>query len=336
MGGWWLNPSCAEQAGEAKAEEQGGAEAQPSAFASGASSLTTGGTAQSVVPTWMLKLTRLTKEADSAIVPGVPNLATERSATIESAAHQAILPDAAELAKPTIPEEGEGGPALMRVKYDHSGLPAAEAPDGGISPDRLHSGLTSLVLEGISAPARDPQRIDHSTPDGNPQGHWSQHSLFVMTASGQPSTLAGIERNNATAPRPSLMGQVAAAIGSHAARTPAGSHTDLTLRLEPPELGPLRIHLRASEHSLEARVVVEVESTRQLLVAQVESLRQRLHDMGLTLGQFDVSSERRNQGREAPVVPTERGFSAATAPVKAVDTDHPAPGVRLDRVNLVM
>ena len=54
----------------------------------------------------------------------------------------------------------------------------------------------------------------------------------------------------------------------------------------------------ATEQTLTARVVVHEETARQLLQSQVESLRARLGEMGLTLGRFDVSQGQQQEGAD--------------------------------------
>jgi flagellar hook-length control protein FliK len=95
--------------------------------------------------------------------------------------------------------------------------------------------------------------------------------------------------------------QVAHAIREHAGPAAREGRTEVSLRLDPPELGAIRIHLSATEHTLSARLVVEQEATRQLLENQVQALRDRLAEAGVTLGSFDISRHQtgaHSQGRQ--------------------------------------
>jgi hypothetical protein len=68
-----------------------------------------------------------------------------------------------------------------------------------------------------------------------------------------------------------------------------GRQTELHLRLDPPQLGSVRIHLTSSAHGVSAKLVVENERTQDLLESQVNSLRQRLAESGVRLKDFDVA-----------------------------------------------
>jgi hypothetical protein len=48
------------------------------------------------------------------------------------------------------------------------------------------------------------------------------------------------------------------------------------------------VHLRATETGLSARFVVADEAARQALADQMQTLRTRLGEAGITLGSFDV------------------------------------------------
>jgi flagellar hook-length control protein FliK len=79
--------------------------------------------------------------------------------------------------------------------------------------------------------------------------------------------------------------------------------TNFHLRLDPPQLGPVQIHLTATEHTISARIVVAQDGTRQLLEGQAHHLRQGLAEAGLSLGSFDVTRDgggSRGGGQQAP------------------------------------
>lgn len=79
--------------------------------------------------------------------------------------------------------------------------------------------------------------------------------------------------------------------------------TNFHLRLDPPQLGSVQIHLTATEHTVSARIVVAQEGTRQLLESTAQHLRQGLADAGLSLGSFDVTRDgggSRGGGQQTP------------------------------------
>jgi flagellar hook-length control protein FliK len=68
-------------------------------------------------------------------------------------------------------------------------------------------------------------------------------------------------------------------------------HTDIHLKLDPPELGPIRIHLSVGDDQVNARVVVQEEAARAALENHSAALRDRLSEAGIMLGRFDVTRD---------------------------------------------
>jgi hypothetical protein len=62
----------------------------------------------------------------------------------------------------------------------------------------------------------------------------------------------------------------------------------------------VQIHLRATDHTVSARVVVALEGTRQLLEGHAHQLRQSLAQAGLSLSGFDVSHDSGGSGGRQP------------------------------------
>jgi flagellar hook-length control protein FliK len=105
--------------------------------------------------------------------------------------------------------------------------------------------------------------------------------------------------------------QVAGEILSRAEVTTRDGQTHFHMQLNPPDLGSVRIHLTASEQGITARLFVHEESARQLLQSQLESLRQRLANAGVTLGKCDVSRD----GSDSQTPQQQRPARAVTGPV---------------------
>jgi flagellar hook-length control protein FliK len=64
----------------------------------------------------------------------------------------------------------------------------------------------------------------------------------------------------------------------------------LTLRLDPPELGAVRIELNVRDGLVQARFVTQQESVRNLLMDQMGHLRQALDRQGLTIERIEVQA----------------------------------------------
>lgn len=84
---------------------------------------------------------------------------------------------------------------------------------------------------------------------------------------------------------------------------------EIRLRLSPPELGALRVEVNMSEHGLAARVEVETNEARAVLLENLPALRERLAEQGLRLERFDVELSHREpdqQGGNLPDQPRDR------------------------------
>lgn len=108
--------------------------------------------------------------------------------------------------------------------------------------------------------------------------------------------------------------------------------TDFHLRLDPPQLGSVRIHLTAMDHIVSARVVAAQEGTRQLLEGQAHHLRQGLAAAGLSLGSFDVTRDGGgSHSRQPPAEPTPSlPFAVSTPRTVTVSTPLPHPREGID------
>jgi len=72
--------------------------------------------------------------------------------------------------------------------------------------------------------------------------------------------------------------------------------------LHPKELGRLRLHVALEDGRVDVQFIVQNEGAKQALDQQVEMMRTRFEEMGVTLGQFDV---RRDGGSSQHEPPTE-------------------------------
>lgn len=87
-----------------------------------------------------------------------------------------------------------------------------------------------------------------------------------------------------------LTEQVSAAMEAHAGELTAGQPVEVHLRLDPPELGMIRVHLRLSGEGVSVRFIAGDEAVTKLLESQLPDLRQSLAERGLSFLQCDVSS----------------------------------------------
>jgi len=87
-----------------------------------------------------------------------------------------------------------------------------------------------------------------------------------------------------------LTEQVSAAMEARAGELTAGQPVEVHLRLDPPELGMIRVHLRLSDEGVSVRFIAGDEAVTKLLESQLPDLRQSLAERGLSFMQCDVSS----------------------------------------------
>lgn len=86
-------------------------------------------------------------------------------------------------------------------------------------------------------------------------------------------------------------------IHAHLRQNSREGATEFVLQLHPPELGQLRIHLTTQGGEVHGHIYTSDEALRRLLQEQLPELRQRLEGMGLTLGEWAVASDARDQSQ---------------------------------------
>jgi len=88
--------------------------------------------------------------------------------------------------------------------------------------------------------------------------------------------------------------------------------SSMTIRLEPPELGEIRLEARMHGDVLSLRIQAETDAARELLVSRVDELREALDRHGIAIGRFDVDA------RPAGPAPSSQGHQE--------QSDSPNPG----------
>ncbi len=115
-------------------------------------------------------------------------------------------------------------------------------------------------------------------------------------ASGAPATQAAMLQN-----QPDVEGPVAAQLTQYMRSRNAQAGDDLVLRLDPPELGQVRMRLRTDNGEL--RLILEAENPRTLTQMQREgpALLQRLNESGIEVRRMDFaqSNSQFNDGGES-------------------------------------
>jgi flagellar hook-length control protein FliK len=95
---------------------------------------------------------------------------------------------------------------------------------------------------------------------------------------------------------------------------------NLTLRLDPPGLGSLSIHLASSQAGVNVLFVPSAAPTAQLLTQNLDGLRSAMATAGLTLGQAQVGGGgTQNQGQSQTYTP--QSSALTPSPVIAPEDD---------------
>lgn len=148
--------------------------------------------------------------------------------------------------------------------------------------ERLTVSAASLKVPVIASVVVDPKS------DAQPHSPMAPIPLraqpVVAAANGGP-----LPQTSAPRSVPPISEQLAGEIIARAEVSQREGRTDFHVRLDPPELGTVRVHLVAVEQTVSARIVASDETARQVLEQQVHALRQTLTEAGVTLKSFSVS-----------------------------------------------
>ncbi|MCU0703218.1 MAG: flagellar hook-length control protein FliK [Fimbriiglobus sp.] len=171
-----------------------------------------------------------------------------------------------------------------------------------------------------------------------------------IAVSVNPSAVAATPSSNlTTAPTPTaspqaptappVAAQLQEAFTVHARVIETGGGHEFQIRLDPPELGEVKVRVLALGDRVEARLVVSDDAVRKLIESQLPELRQRLEQAGVTVPRFDVSTDtgggRANTGgggweRPQPFTPSPRQSAPAPAPAPRLATRPVTIGGTLD------
>ncbi len=283
-----------------------------------------------------LGISNLSKRPASAVTekPAAPVAApaSQEQATAESpvlALHDVPGPHAPDNLEPVVTSHESTSserPTSVSVSSPHRPMEASHSPLGTLpSPEisqQLHATQTRLAGwaessrptgEGVVSleDSAHPTTSDHSSPQPASAQPASNPLLPAVASADQlPSntTVAGLNSPQSNVP---VAEQLTRAFVAQASTVNREGRTDFHLRLEPPQLGSVQIHLTATERTVSARVIVAQEATRQLIEGHAQQLKQSLAESGLVLGTFDVtrgsggfSQSGHHQPPEAPPFPT--------------------------------
>lgn len=166
----------------------------------------------------------------------------------------------------------------------------------------LSKALATPRAVGQPVPALDPETsLAPSSTQGSPISHASDLALGVLATSqsasiASPSATAPAALSNTSLFIPAPLGhpgwnQAMAQQLGHALKNNATGIQHAELRLDPPDLGPLRVTLQIQDNVAHAWFVSPHASVRQAVESALPHLAQQLADAGLSLGGTHVGSE---------------------------------------------
>jgi len=178
--------------------------------------------------------------------------------------------------------------------------------------------IAAVEIDGVTAAGAD--KIGSATQKSGLASQWHK---FVLEAAGAQSSTAARGTEAPDHPAPPIAEQISHAILSRMDVAKSEGRIDVSLRLDPPDLGPVRVQITLTEQTLTARLIVHEESARQLVQGQIDGLKQRLAETGLSLGQFDVSGgsgrgQRHGRHQQSLPVFPDLAADARTQPTAAV------------------
>jgi len=190
-----------------------------------------------------------------------------------------------------------------------------------------------LQAGGNEAPKREPAKIlDPAPPAPEPSRAAEQtvtlragETIRVEGRAAGPAARAGaaaVDRNAPAGDAP-VMGQVVRG----ASMMLSQGRSEVRVQLRPPELGSVRVELVSDRNNvLEARIVTEREEVRQLVERNLPQLREALAATGVSVGNFDVSTQHPGQAPLGQQPGGGPGLGLGDAEAEAVQSG-PALGV---------
>lgn len=215
------------------------------------------------------------------------------------------------------------GPTPSNLESPLSGQPT-------LSPTAVISGTTTVSESGLGF--ADLLRERYAEASGamtssanSTSAGGTAFSGPVGFATSTVGSVAATTPSQATSSTPAA--QIAEGVLAHSGAATQNGTTEFRLRLDPPDLGPVQVHLTSDGSSIRGEVVVSNDSVRGMIESQLPELRQRLEAAGVTVQQFNVSTDTGGGGRGSPPQQSEPDPRFATDTVAPIRTPPPqTPG----------
>lgn len=147
--------------------------------------------------------------------------------------------------------------------------------------------------DDLSATLQTP--LNSANPATTSLPEFSLQAALAQSTTGQPGALVTAHSTQITTPLHQVnqwstdFGRVMVQISQQAAQNPGINTAEI--RLDPPELGPLRIVLSVTDSIASAMIFAAHAQTRQTVEQALPQLQQQLAQAGLSLGEANVSDQ---------------------------------------------
>ena len=186
----------------------------------------------------------------------------------------------------------------------------AATPTLGLAESTSWMSLRRIEAPPSASTSGDDRRIGSSDDDANSASLTALGSASATLQANRSANSASGANGAATAKGPVTANGIADAIAGKLDEAKANGRVDLHLQLDPPELGKVRIQVTATDRQMSLRVVVQDDAARQTIQAQAGTLRERLGNLGVSLGRLDV---RQDGGSANPRQPADQSGQNAAA-----------------------
>lgn len=167
-----------------------------------------------------------------------------------------------------------------------SSLPPTSAVPVAVTPVVPEAEVSSeqILLSANTIPGSQPDRDLESSETSVPVAGTGPrlHAEAAVPSAPLASSTTTVARTPAA--------QIADGIIERASLAQSDGKVEFQMRLDPPELGPLKVKLILHGDRMSAAVVVSNDAIRSMIESQLPDLRQRLADVGLKLPDVDVST----------------------------------------------
>lgn len=224
-------------------------------------------------------------------VPGWTNLSVSGTAPAQPAAPTqpaAISAAAATPALTAVPAPAPPAPPAPGITF------AVAQPVAVAQSATVPTGVDLGGLAGPSQPLRSPLFPAGVGPDSQaPTGADAE----PLSAAGVPVGPRNALAANPVAERPAaataapvadqLVGPMVAVVSAR----PAEGETELRIRLDPPELGTVKLKIVSTGGDVRAELQVTSDAVRRVVESQLPELRQKLEDAGVRVQRMDVTTD---------------------------------------------